>query len=178
MRDVSYCLTGTTLGDLFVASTEQGVCIVDFEPNQLHWIDHLAGSTIRKNHSAVKPIVDEIQGFLAGDLRAFTCDVDLTFATSYAQRVLQELRQVPFGEVTTYGELAKRIGSSARAVGGAVGRNPIPIIVPCHRVLAGDGSLGGFSGGLDRKRALLAIEGRVDLRGGWASARAPEAASV
>lgn len=178
MRDVSYCLAGTTLGDLFVASTEQGVCVVDFEPNRLHWIDHLAGSTIRKNHSAVKPIVDEIQAFLSGDLRTFACDVDLTFASPYAQRVLQELRQIPFGEVTSYGELARRIGSSARAVGGAVGRNPIPIIVPCHRVLAGDGSLGGFSGGLHRKRALLAIEGRVDVQGGWASARAPEAASV
>ncbi|MQA99707.1 MAG: methylated-DNA--[protein]-cysteine S-methyltransferase [Actinobacteria bacterium] len=178
MRDVTYCLAGTALGDLFVASTEQGVCTVDFEPNSLNWIDHLAGSTIRKNQQAVKPIVDEIQSYLAGELQTFTCDVDLTFATAYAQRVLHELRKVPFGEVTSYGQLARRIGSSPRAVGGAVGRNPIPIIVPCHRVLAGDGSLGGFSGGLDRKRALLAIEGRVDLPGGWFSARAPEVAQV
>jgi methylated-DNA-[protein]-cysteine S-methyltransferase len=178
MHEVSYCLAGTALGDLFVASTGEGVCIVDFEPRSLHWIDHLAGATIRKDHEAVKPIVDEIHAYLSGELREFTCDVDLTFASAYAQRVLRELRKVPFGEVTTYGELASRIGSSARAVGGAVGRNPIPIIVPCHRVLASDGSLGGFSGGLDRKRALLAVEGRIHLRGGWSSVRAPEVAPV
>jgi methylated-DNA-[protein]-cysteine S-methyltransferase len=178
MRNVSYCLAGSNLGDLFVASTERGVCLIDFEPKALDWIDHLAGSTIRKDHEAVKPVVDEIQAYLAGELRAFSCEVDLSFASDYAQRVLQELRRVPFGEVTSYGELASRIGSSPRAVGGAVGRNPVPIIVPCHRVLAGDGSLGGFSGGLDRKRSLLAIEGRIDLRGGWSSARAAEVVRV
>jgi methylated-DNA-[protein]-cysteine S-methyltransferase len=178
MRDVTYCLAGTSLGDLFIATTEQGVCMVDFDPNSMDWIDLLAGSTIRKDHAAVKPVFDEIQAYLAGDLRTFESDVDLFLASTYAQRVLQELRKTNFGEVTSYGELASRIGSSPRAVGGAVGRNPVPIIVPCHRVLAGDGSLGGFSGGLHRKRALLAIEGRIDLRGGWTSARAAEAASV
>jgi methylated-DNA-[protein]-cysteine S-methyltransferase len=174
MREVTYCLAGTSLGDLFVATTERGVCMIDFEPNQLAWIDQLSGTTIRRDHAAVKPVVDEIASYLAGELRAFSVGVDPFLASSYGQRVLRELRKIPFGEVTSYGKLAARIGSSARAVGGAVGRNPIPIVIPCHRVLAGDGSLGGFSGGLHRKRALLAIEGRIDLRGGWSSARAPE----
>jgi len=178
MSEVTYCLAGSSLGDLFVATTPTGVCMVDLEPKAMDWIDRLGGSRIRKDHEAVKPVVDEIQAFLAGELRAFESDVDLFLASTYAQKVLQELRTIGFGEVTTYGELAQRVGTSARAVGGAVGRNPVPIIVPCHRVLASDGSLGGFSGGLDRKRALLAIEGRRDLPGGWRSVRAPEAASV
>jgi len=178
MREVSYGLARTTLGDLFVASTERGVCMIDLEPYSLRWMDHLTGSTIRRDHKAVEPVTEQVVAYLAGQLRSFTCEVDLTFASAYAQRVLNELRNVPFGEVTSYGELAARIKSSPRAVGGAVGRNPVPIIVPCHRVLAGDGSLGGFSGGLHRKRALLAIEGHGDLPGGWSSARAPEVERV
>jgi methylated-DNA-[protein]-cysteine S-methyltransferase len=178
MSEVTYCLAGSSLGDLFVATTPIGVCMVDLEPKSMDWIDHLGGHTIRKDHAAVKPVVDEIQAYLAGELREFSSDVDLFLATAYAQKVLQELRSIPFGEVTTYGELARRVGTSPRAVGGAVGRNPVPIVVPCHRVLAGDGSLGGFSGGLHRKRALLAIEGHGDVPGGWSSVRAPEVAGV
>lgn len=178
MSEVTYCLAGSSLGDLFIATTPTGVCMIDLEPKAMDWIDDLAGHTIRKDHAAVKPVVDEVQAYLAGELREFEADVDLFLASAYAQKVLQELRSLRFGELITYGELARRIGTSPRAVGGAVGRNPVPIIVPCHRVLAGDGSLGGFSGGLERKRALLAVEGHHDLRGGWTSARAPEAATV
>ena len=178
MSEVTYCLAGSSLGDLFVATTPNGVCMVDMEPKAMNWLDQLAGHTIRKDHAAVKPVVDEVQAYLGGEIREFQTDVDLFLATTYAQKVLHELRSIPFGEVITYGELARRVGTSARAVGGAVGRNPVPIIVPCHRVLAGDGSLGGFSGGLDRKRALLAIEGRGHVPGGWKSARAPEVVTV
>src|SRR5207249_258213 len=103
------------------------------------------------------------RAYLGGSLRDFTVPVDLCLATPFAQRVLTELCDVPFGELTTYGALAAASGrpGGARAVGGAVGANPVPIVVPCHRVVASNG-IGGFGGGLPMKRALLAIEG-VDV---------------
>ena len=78
--------------------------------------------------------------------------------TAFQRRVWDALIAIPYGETRTYGELATELGSSPRAVGSAVGRNPISVIVPCHRVLGADGSLTGYAGGLDRKRALLALE--------------------
>ena len=82
--------------------------------------------------------------------------------TPFQQRVWKELLTIPYGQTVTYGELARRIGCrSAHAVGGAVGRNPISIIVPCHRVVGTDGSLTGYAAGLDRKRALLELEQKI-----------------
>ena len=87
--------------------------------------------------------------------------LDLSVGTKFRRRVWEELRRIPRGQSRTYGELADEIGKrrAARAVGGACGANPIPVLIPCHRVLAANGKLGGFSGGLDWKRRLLAIEG-------------------
>ena len=79
--------------------------------------------------------------------------------TAFQRRVWRELMRIPYGQVMTYGELAQRLGSSARAVGGAVGRNPISILIPCHRVIGADGSLAGYAGGVENKRRLLAMEG-------------------
>jgi methylated-DNA-[protein]-cysteine S-methyltransferase len=92
-------------------------------------------------------------------------EVDVSGEGEFTQKVLLELRKVPFGELVTYGRLAKKLGygNAGRAVGQAVGRNPLPIIIPCHRVVREDGSIGGFSLGLTIKKRLLAIEG-VKLR--------------
>ena len=101
----------------------------------------------------------ELDEYFAGSRRTF--DIDLApKGTPFQQAVWMQLRLIPCGETTTYGELAQRVGrpGAARAVGAAVGRNPISIIVPCHRVVGSDGTLTGFAGGLDRKRTLLAIE--------------------
>lgn len=89
--------------------------------------------------------------------------------TAFQQRVWQELRRIPYGESCTYGELARCLGSSARAVGGAVGRNPLIIVVPCHRVVGADGALGGYAGGEERKLFLLAHEraGAPRRKGIW-----------
>lgn len=84
--------------------------------------------------------------------------------TAFQRRVWQALREIPYGHTVTYGELATRLGSSARAVGSAVGRNPISILIPCHRVLGADGSLTGYAGGLENKKRLLALEG-IDSSG-------------
>ena len=105
---------------------------------------------------------EELDAYFAGDRRAFSVDFEPT-GTAFQRSVQTALAELPFGEVSTYGAIAKRIGnpSAVRAVGGAIGRNPLSIIVPCHRVSGADGSLTGFAGGLDAKRYLLAHEGVV-----------------
>lgn len=112
---------------------------------------------------------DELAEYLAGRRRAFELPLDLGGLSSWDRLVLGAVGEVPYGEVTSYGRLARRIGrpGAARAVGGAVGRNPVGIVVPCHRVIAGDGTLGGYGGDwfgtreelLAIKRALLEREG-------------------
>ncbi len=104
----------------------------------------------------------QLRDYFAGRRVAFDVDVDLTGLTSFQQRVLEACARVDYGERVSYGELARRVGrpNAARAVGGALARNPVPLAVPCHRVVAGDGSLGGFSAeqGLALKRKLLELE--------------------
>jgi len=102
----------------------------------------------------------ELAEYLAGTRRTFTVPVDLAGTTPFQRKVLAATRRIPFGQTVTYGRLATRVGSpgGARAVGGAMAANPVPIIIPCHRVLAA-GGLGGYGGGLALKRRLLALEG-------------------
>ena len=107
----------------------------------------------------------QLDSYFAGRLRAF--DLPLAPAgTPFQQRVWSALREIPFGETRSYGQLAKAIGkpSAMRAVGAANGRNPIAIVVPCHRVIGTDGSLTGFGGGIERKRFLLSLEQGKELR--------------
>jgi methylated-DNA-[protein]-cysteine S-methyltransferase len=103
----------------------------------------------------------QIVEFLKGRRRRLTIPVDLSGGTPFQQRVWRESRRIPYGRSISYRGLAQRVGGRqyARAVGLALGGNPVPLVVPCHRVLASDGSLGGFSGGLKNKRRLLAMEG-------------------
>lgn len=104
--------------------------------------------------------IQQLEAYFDGSLRAFSLPL-APAGTAFQQRVWHEMAKIPFGETMTYGQLAAKSESVARAVGGACGANPIPIIIPCHRVLGGGGKLGGFSGGLgpDSKRALLEHEG-------------------
>lgn len=104
--------------------------------------------------------VAQLQEYLEGDRTDFDLPLDLHAATDFQRHVYEELVRVPHGRLTTYGGLARALGrpEAAQAVGQAVGANPVPIVIPCHRVVAADGKLGGFSGGLPVKVALLAIE--------------------
>jgi methylated-DNA-[protein]-cysteine S-methyltransferase len=112
----------------------------------------------RREAARFEAITRELAEYFAGERRAF--DVPLAMAGSEFQRsVWRALVAIPYGETISYGELARRVGSVARAVGLANGANPLPIIVPCHRVIGADGSLTGFGGGLAIKRALLELEG-------------------
>ena len=125
-----------------------------------------AGTGERASRGAPAPVLAEarrqLERYFAGRLRAF----DLPLAargTDFQHSVWKMMREIPYGETATYGGIAMALGSGARAVGTACGRNPLPIIVPCHRVLGSGGSEGGFSGGrgLPTKRKLLALEGVV-----------------
>lgn len=104
--------------------------------------------------------VSQIEAYFRRERTSFDIPLDLEAVTDFQRQVYQELIKVPHGRLTTYGELAEAVGRAdgARAVGQAVGANPIPIVIPCHRVVAADGRLGGFSGGLPVKVALLAVE--------------------
>ena len=103
----------------------------------------------------------ELDEYFAGTRRDFDLETDLSAVPEFHRQVLRELALVPFGEVTTYGAFAAKVGkpSAARAIGGAMNRNPIPIVLPCHRVIGANGSLTGYAGGLDRKVQLLRLEG-------------------
>lgn len=145
----SSCTIQTPIGPLLATATDQGLTSLRFDPaaaaNDPHPILDLARA--------------ELDAYFRGGLRDFTVPVAQE-GTPFQQRVWDELRRIPFGHTISYGQLAVRVGNPAavRAVGGANGANNIPIIVPCHRVIAADGTLGGFGGGLDRKRRLLALE--------------------
>ncbi len=117
------------------------------------------------------PVIDQLEEYFAGERRAFDLEFDLE-GTPFQQIVWRTLATIPFGESISYGELARRVGrpSAVRAVGGANARNPISIVVPCHRVVGADGRLTGYAGGLPIKRFLLDHERRV-LGGGAAEAQ-------
>lgn len=145
------------VGRLFIV--ERGGAIV-----RVDWLDDGAGEL---GSHAPSPLLararDQLMAYFAGDLRSF--DVPLAPAgTEFQQRVWQVMRRIPYGETRSYGDLARALGGAPRAVGGACGRNPIAVIIPCHRVLArgrGAAALGGYSGtgGRETKRRLLALEG-------------------
>ena len=105
-------------------------------------------------------IVEQLEAYFAGRRRAFDLRIDLSRATPFQRRVLLATRAVPSGTVVSYGEIARRIAQpkASRAVGQALGHNPVPIVIPCHRIVAGSGRLGGYTGGLHIKKKLLGLE--------------------
>ena len=122
----------------------------------------------RRSTHAYSDAVAQLDRYFAGELRAFDLELDLV-GTGFQRRIWSLLAAIPYGETTSYGGLARAAGNAAasRAVGAANGQNPIPIVLPCHRVIGSDGSLTGFGGGLDAKRFLLELEG-VELAGAGA----------
>jgi O-6-methylguanine DNA methyltransferase len=131
----------------------------------------LAASARARRHAA--QAVEELDDYLAGRRAFFSVDVDLQGVAPFQARVLAEARRIPFGETESYAELARRIGRprAARAVGNALGANPVPVIVPCHRVIRGDGSWGHYAFGGEMKTRLLALERATPTLVGCASTR-------
>lgn len=164
LLDVAYDLADSPIGTLLVAATERGVCRISFDPEPEGELDALARAFGARVLRSARPLAHarrELEEYFAGRRREFDLPVDLSPLPQFQQVVLDELQRVPYGRVETYGGLASRIGRprAARAVGGALNRNPVPIVVPCHRVVGSSGSLTGYAGGLERKRSLLDLEG-------------------
>ena len=149
------------LGPMIVAATGSGLAGVWFE-GQRHLPDH-SGWPHAPGHPVLATAVQQLSDYFAGHRTRFDLPLDLQGGTAFQQSVWQALLAIPSGATTSYGDLSQRVGRPAavRAVGAAVGRNPVSIVVPCHRVLGSDGSLTGYAGGLERKSALLDLERAV-----------------
>jgi methylated-DNA-[protein]-cysteine S-methyltransferase len=155
------------VGPLFAAVDEDGALVrltfLDAEGDEAAEIARLTnrdGAAPHRDPARCRSVAAQLADYFAGRRR----DFDLPLAprgSAFQRAVWDELVRVPYGATVSYGELAARLGrpGASRAVGGANNRNPLPIVVPCHRVIGADGSLTGYGGGLDRKRALLALEG-------------------
>lgn len=151
-----YCYLDTPIGELLLAGEDDALCLVSFPEGAMRrdpdpdWIYN------EKPFAAAR---QQLAEYFAGERRTFDLPLKLN-GTEFQMSVLQALQQIPYGETTSYADIAERIGrpKAVRAVGAANGRNPIPIIVPCHRVIGSHGDLTGFGGGLDTKEALLRLE--------------------
>lgn len=152
--------TGSPLGPVLLAATPLGLAGAWFVSGQRDTPDP-AGWTENPDHPVLRQAAAQLAEYFAGQRQQFALPLDLGRGTEFQRAVWQALLSIPFGQTTRYGALAARIGRprAVRALGAAVGRNPISIIVPCHRVIGADGSLTGYAGGLDRKTALLRLEG-------------------
>jgi methylated-DNA-[protein]-cysteine S-methyltransferase len=162
--DVAYDLTDSPVGELLVAVTDRGLCKIAYRPDAA--LDELAagfGARVLRIPKRVDPVRRELDEYFDGKRQSFDLVTDLSPVPEFHRLALHELALVPYGEVTTYGALAAKVGrpNAARAIGGAMNRNPIPIVLPCHRVVGSDGRLVGYAGGLDRKEMLLRLEGAI-----------------
>jgi len=147
----------TPLGKLLLVRTAKGLAGAWFE-GQKHHPEPL-GVVHRPDDELLRRASDQLHEYFAGERDGFDLPLDL-HGTAFQRSVWQQLLAIPPSGTTSYGAIATAIGnaSAVRAVGGAVGRNPVSVIVPCHRVVGTDGSMTGYAGGVDRKRALLALE--------------------
>ena len=154
---INYAEHASPLGTLLLAATERGLCGIYFEEHR-----HFKGAEGWRRddgHALLAQCAVQLDAYFAGR----RCDFDLLIdpqGTPFQQGVWQALRAIPYGSTSTYGAHARALGNpgALRAVGAAIGRNPLSIVIPCHRVLGASGALTGFAGGLERKRALLALE--------------------
>ncbi len=166
LLDVAYDLVDTPIGNLFVAATPRGLCRISYDAVPEQQLESLARSFGVRVLRSAKPIDTarrELDEYFEGKRRRFDLPLDVALLADFNRRVLRELVRVPYGEVVTYGELASRAARprAARAVGTVMNRNPLPIVLPCHRVIGANGKLVGYGGGLDRKEKLLRLEGAI-----------------
>lgn len=180
---LGYSVLDSPLGPLWTAVGPRGVATISYgqEPDtrELRRLVAVFGPGIVPDRKRTDEVARELDQYFAGKRREFDVAADLTGLTPFYRAILRATARVPYGKVTTYRDVARRAGNerASRAAGGALSWNPIPIVVPCHRVVATDGSLGGYAGGLDAKRRLLALERGEAPAGGWPSRRG-EARSI
>ncbi len=169
--DVAYAVVDTPVGPLLVASTRRGLVEVGFRADSEldSMLTRLAARLSPRVLEAPARLDDvrrELDEYFSGRRTSFDLPLDWSLSRGFTRRVLRATAKVPYGKVSTYREMATRAGNSkaVRAAGNALGANPIPIVVPCHRILRTGGSLGGYGGGVERKEFLLRLEGVLDER--------------
>lgn len=151
-----YCYLNTPIGDLLLAGDNDALCLVGFPQGSMRREPEADWIFSEKPFKAAR---EQLTDYFDGKRQSF--DLKLRpGGTEFQLRVLEELQNIPYGSTTSYGEIAKRIGrpKAVRAVGAANGRNPIPVIIPCHRVIGSTGKMTGFGGGIPTKEALLRLE--------------------
>ncbi len=165
LADVMYAEVPSPFGPLLAATTRRGLVRLAYPDEPIDAVlDRLA---VRVSPRIVEGRLDrerrELEEYFESKRSAFDIPVDLTLAAGFGRKVLRATARIPYGKVSTYREIAGRAGSprGSRAAGNALGANPIPIVVPCHRVVATGGGLGGYTGGIDRKEFLLRLEGHL-----------------
>ncbi|MBQ1074074.1 methylated-DNA--[protein]-cysteine S-methyltransferase [Micromonospora sp. C31] len=149
------------IGEFSVATDGAHVCRAHF--------GRVDGAAEEPGDEAARQALAELRAYFAGGLTGFAVPLAAPGGSDFERGVWREMTRIPYGETLTYGEVARRLGDpgAARAVGVACNRNPIPVLVPCHRIVGAGGKLVGFGGGLDRKVKLLELEAGVALRRAW-----------
>lgn len=149
---------------LLLGTTNKGLCYIGFEDETIDGlkkscIQQFQDCTCIENQEILLPVIQQLNDYFDGSLTNFTLPLHI-HGTDFQMKVWQALQKVEYGKTVPYSTIAALIGNpkAVRAVGTAIGKNPVPIVVPCHRVISKDGSIGGFSGGLHNKEKLLAIE--------------------
>jgi methylated-DNA-[protein]-cysteine S-methyltransferase len=164
LLDVAYALTDSPLGPLLVAGTGRGLVMVaymlDGLDERLELLAREVSPRVLEAPGRLDRARRELDEYFAGSRRAFDLPVDWSLVHGFARDVLRATAAIPYGAWSTYGAVAAAAGSprGSRAAGNALGSNPIPIVIPCHRVLRAGGAIGGYTGGADRKRLLLELE--------------------
>jgi methylated-DNA-[protein]-cysteine S-methyltransferase len=167
LLDVAVGVTDSPVGELLLAVTPRGLAYVAFDDEErdelLARLARRLSPRILEHASATDDVRRQLGEYFEGERTRFQLKLDRRLMRGIAREVLQATARVPFGRTTTYGAIAERIGRprASRAVGNALGSNPIPIVVPCHRVLRSGGDVGGYAGGPERKRRLLRLEGAL-----------------
>jgi methylated-DNA-[protein]-cysteine S-methyltransferase len=168
LLDVAYAETDSPVGRLLLATTPRGLVRVSFpiEPPE-KVLEELAGSVsprILESPTKLDQARRELESYFEGRLIDFDLPLDWQLTHGFYRKVLRATARIPYGQTRSYKQMAKRAGSprAVRAAGSALGSNPLPIIVPCHRVLRTGGALGGYGGGLETKQALLELEGALE----------------
>jgi methylated-DNA-[protein]-cysteine S-methyltransferase len=171
LLDVAYATLDSPVGPLLVATTPRGlirIAYVDHTDEDIV-LEQLAAQVSPRIMAAPRRVDEprrELEEYFTGARRSFDLPVDWRLTRGFARRVLQATANIPFGATATYKQMAAQAGSprASRAAGNALGSNPIPIVVPCHRILHSGGGLGGYTGGLEKKRLLLGVEGYSTLK--------------
>jgi methylated-DNA-[protein]-cysteine S-methyltransferase len=164
--DVSYAVEPSPLGDLLVAVTPRGLIRLAYNAHEradevLEELARKVSPRVVESPAALDDVRRELDEYFAGNRKAFDIPIDWRLHAGFGRRVLRATARIPFGRVLTYGEVAAEAGSPRghRAAGNALGSNRFPIVVPCHRVVRSGGSIGGYTGGIERKEYLLELEG-------------------